>query len=266
MELLGKSLEQLKRIYQIFTLKTVAQIGYQMMNIMEFIHSKHIIHRDIKPDNFVMGLEGKNNILFLVDFGLAKKYRSYTTLEQYPLIKKKKLTGTARYASIHALEGFEQSRRDDLESIGYVLIYLLKGNLPWQGVKIKTGDEKYKNILEKKRNTSAKELSNGIPEFEEYITYTRSLEYTDAPDYRRLKGLFRRMIENNQMKMDWIYDWTTDKDLEERIKTDLSPSLLEDDVNDYLSKDITSDLNKSSASDYTKFKETDKVESCCCIV
>ena len=117
MQLLDKSLEDLINKYNTFSIKTVAILGYQMVNILQYIHDRHIIHRDIKPDNFVMGAQEDNAKLYILDFGLAKKYRSSRTLVQYPYVKKKKLTGTARYASIHALEAYEQSRRDDLESM-----------------------------------------------------------------------------------------------------------------------------------------------------
>ena len=123
MQLMGKSLEDLINIKKTFPLKTVCLVGYQMITVLEYIHNKHIVHRDLKPDNFVVGLNELAKYLYLLDFGLAKKYRSSTTLKHYPLINKKKLTGTARYASINALRGYEQSRRDDLESAGYVLMY-----------------------------------------------------------------------------------------------------------------------------------------------
>ena len=121
MQLLGKSLEELLMERKNFSLKTVCMLGYQMINTLEFIHERHIFHRDVKPDNFVMGLDELSENVYLIDFGLAKKYRSMTTLIQYPLTKKDKLTGTARYASINALKGYEHSRRDELESVGYIL-------------------------------------------------------------------------------------------------------------------------------------------------
>ena len=151
MQLLGKSLEDIFNLKSKFSIKTVTMLGYQMVSVLQYIHDRHIIHRDIKPDNFVMGCNDKNARVYLLDFGLAKKYRSSKTLIQYPYIKKNKLTGTARYASIHALEEMEQSRRDDLESTGYVLMYFLRGSLPWQGLKVKTKEDRFKKILEKKK-------------------------------------------------------------------------------------------------------------------
>ena len=220
MQLLGKSLENLLLERKMFSLKTVCMLGYQMINILEFIHEKHIVHRDIKPDNFVMGLEELSNMVYLVDFGLAKKYRSMTTLIQYPMIKKDKLTGTARYASINALKGYEHSRRDDLESIGYLLIYFLKGKLPWQGINAKTKEEKYIKILEKKIEINSNELCDGIPtEFVEFLEYIKNLEYNDKPEYEMLRHLFDNIMKKNKFNYDYIYDWTTLEEIESRNNT-----------------------------------------------
>ncbi len=113
MQLLGKDLEKYIKEYSKLSLKTVCQLGVQIITAIENIHKNHIIHSDIKADNFVMGLNKDNDKLFVIDFGLSRKYRSSKTLKHYPLVNKKSLTGTARYASIHAMQGYEQSRRDD---------------------------------------------------------------------------------------------------------------------------------------------------------
>ena len=218
MELMGKSLEELFNKRQKFSVKTTALLAYQMITVLQFIHDKHIIHRDIKPDNFVMGLNKQNANLYLLDFGLAKKYRSSKTLEQYPYIKKKKLTGTARYASIHALEEMEQSRRDDLESVGYVLMYFLRGNLPWQGLKIKSKEDRYKKILDKKKETTSEQLCKNFPEeFREYLEYSRNLEYKEEPKYEKLRNKFYNLVCNKLGEsFDFVYDWTTESDLKKR--------------------------------------------------
>ena len=213
MELMGKSLEDLFENLpnKKMSIRCVCNLGYQMIDIMEYIHNKHIIHRDIKPDNFVMGKGAKSKYLFLLDFGLSKKYRSSTTLKHYPLIKRKKLTGTARYASINALNGMTQSRRDDLEAIGYVLMYFLIGKLPWQGMVNKNKDERYLRIMEVKRDTTPEQLCKGFPsEFERYISYTRNLEYEEQPDYDLLKNLFLKVLKDEGYNLDYYYDWDND--------------------------------------------------------
>ena len=213
MELMGKSLEDLfeNSMNKKMSLRCVCNLGYQMIEIMEYIHNKHIIHRDIKPDNFVMGRGSKIKQLFLLDFGLSKKYRSSSTLKHYPLIKRKKLTGTARYASINALNGITQSRRDDLEAIGYVLMYFLKGRLPWQGMVNKNKEQRYLKIMETKRDTTPEELCKGFPaEFERYVSYTRNLEYEQDPDYEMLKDLFKKVLRDEGYILDYYYDWDVD--------------------------------------------------------
>jgi len=218
MQLLGRSLEELFNKRQKFTTKTTSLLAYQMITVLQYIHDKHIIHRDIKPDNFVMGINKQNAVLYLLDFGLAKKYRSSKTLEQYPYIKKKKLTGTARYASIHALEEMEQSRRDDLESVGYVLMYFLRGSLPWQGLKIKSKEDRYKKILDKKKETSSEQLCKGFPEeFKDFLEYAKNLEYTEEPKYEKYKNKFYNLVTNKlEENFDYVYDWTTPNDLKKR--------------------------------------------------
>jgi serine/threonine protein kinase len=175
-----------------------------------------------------MGANENNAHLYILDFGLAKKYRSSKTLKQYPLIKKKKLTGTARYASIHALEELEQSRRDDLESVGYVLLYFLRGSLPWQGLKIKSKEDRYKKILDKKKETSSENLCEGFPEeFREFVEYTRNLDYYEQPDYEMLRNKFFNLITKKLGEtFDYIYDWTTESDIKKRKieGPDLAPS------------------------------------------
>ena len=284
MQLLDKSLEDLINKYSTFSIKTVAMLGYQMVNILQYIHDKHIIHRDIKPDNFVMGAKEDNAKLYILDFGLAKKYRSSRTLVQYPYIKKKKLTGTARYASIHALEAYEQSRRDDLESVGYVLMYFLRGNLPWQGLKVRSKEDRYKRILEKKRETTTEDLCKDFPrEFFEYVDYTRNLEYEENPDYDFLRKKFTDVLKELNEEMDYIYDWTTGTDLKKRVNKKKEKEKSEvDSGNDKKEKDEEKDLESNHHDDQIdriatrqiKRNETneisrekgeeDKVESVCC--
>jgi casein kinase 1 len=127
------------------------------------VHQERLIHRDIKPDNFLIGSSGANkDKVFIIDFGLAKCYTN-SQGEHIPWKDRKNLTGTARYASLHTHNGIEQSRRDDLECIGHVILYLLQGSLPWQGLPGKNKDEKYKAIKESKLAIPLAELCKDHP-------------------------------------------------------------------------------------------------------
>jgi serine/threonine protein kinase len=208
MELLGPSLEDLfNRCGRKFSLKTVLMIADQMLKRIEYLHSKNFMHRDIKPDNFLIGTGKKSNIIYMIDFGLAKKYRDHKHVH-IPYRDNKHLTGTARYASINNHLGIEQSRRDDLESLGYVLMYFNRGSLPWQGLKARTKLEKYNKICEKKTSTGIKALCEGFPsEFSTYINYCRSLGFEDKPDYQYLRKLFRDLFVRMGYELDYQFDW-----------------------------------------------------------
>ncbi|KAJ6658937.1 hypothetical protein lerEdw1_019574 [Lerista edwardsae] len=236
MELLGPSLEDLFNFCsRKFSLKTVLLLADQMISRIEYIHSKNFIHRDVKPDNFLMGLGKKGNLVYIIDFGLAKKYRDARTHQHIPYRENKNLTGTARYASINTHLGIEQSRRDDLESLGYVLMYFNLGSLPWQGLKAATKRQKYERISEKKMSTPIEVLCKGypckfvcvcvcvcvcahmcsdfntqrvcIPEFSTYLNFCRSLRFDDKPDYSYLRQLFRNLFHRQGFSYDYVFDW-----------------------------------------------------------
>ncbi|XP_051981058.1 casein kinase I-like, partial [Xyrauchen texanus] len=147
--------------------------------------------------------------LFLIDFGLAKKYRDNRTRQHIPYREDKNLTGTARYASINAHLGIEQSRRDDMESLGYVLMYFNRTSLPWQGLKAATKKQKYEKISEKKMSTPVEVLCKGFPaEFAMYLNYCRGLRFEEAPDYMYLRQLFRILFRTLNHQYDYTFDWT----------------------------------------------------------
>ncbi|KAF7684689.1 putative casein kinase I like protein [Astathelohania contejeani] len=210
MELLGPSLEELF-VYcgRKFEYKTVLMLGGLMLSRIEFIHYKHYIHRDIKPDNFVFGNDESNmHTLYLIDLGLVKQFRNPKTYTHINMRTGKSLTGTARYASLNTHQGYEQSRRDDLESMGYCLIYFLKGKLPWQGMPGKTKAEKYENIKKYKENISINELcSNLPPPILKFMMYVRHLGFEEMPNYLYLKDLFNEAMKENKFKYDYEFDW-----------------------------------------------------------
>jgi len=208
-DLLGKSLEDLfNDTGRRFSLKTALMLADQLLCRLEIIHTKCFIHRDIKPDNFLVGRGSRRHMVYVIDFGLAKLYRDPRTHRHIPYREGKNLTGTARYASINTHMGIEQSRRDDLESLGYVLMYFLRGSLPWQGLKANTKQQKYERILERKISTSTEMLCKGFPaEFRSYFEHVRSLRFDDRPDYDYLKRLFRELFFRKGYSYDNIFDW-----------------------------------------------------------
>ncbi|XP_071441664.1 casein kinase I-like, partial [Hetaerina americana] len=210
MDLLGPSLEDLFNFCsRRFTLKTVLMLADQMIARIEYVHLKCFIHRDIKPDNFLMGIGRHCNKLFLIDFGLAKKFRDPRSRLHIGYREDKNLTGTARYASINAHLGIEQSRRDDMESLGYVLMYFNRGSLPWQGLKAATKKQKYEKISEKKMSTPVEVLCKGFPaEFAMYLNYCRGLRFEGGPDYMYLRQLFRILFRTLNHQYDYTFDWT----------------------------------------------------------
>nr|CAB3474037.1 unnamed protein product [Digitaria exilis] len=207
-------------IYLGTNIQTNEEVAIKLINRVEFVHCKSFLHRDIKPDNFLMGLGRRANQVYIIDFGLAKKYRDTSTHQHIPYRENKNLTGTARYASVNTHLGIEQSRRDDLESLGYVLMYFLRGSLPWQGLKAGTKKQKYEKISEKKVATSIEGLCRGYPsEFASYFHYCRSLRFDDKPDYSYLKRLFRDLFIREGFQFDYVFDWTILKYQQSQIAT-----------------------------------------------
>lgn len=221
-DLLGPSLEDLfNHCGRKFQLKTVLLLADQLISRLEYIHSKNYLHRDIKPDNFLIGLGKKENIAYVIDFGLAKKYRDSKTHRHIPYNEHKNLTGTARYASINTHLGIEQSRRDDLESLGFVLLYFLRGSLPWQGLAAKTKKEKYDKISNKKMSVPISKLCENLPaEFQSYLQYCRDLKFEDKPDYNYLRRMFKELYHRKGYHADFVFDWTADaRDSEHKSST-----------------------------------------------
>ncbi|KAJ3716083.1 kinase-like protein [Lentinula raphanica] len=210
-DLLGPNLEDLfDMCNRKFSVKTVCMAAKQMVTRVQAIHDKSLIYRDIKPDNFLIGVPGSKtaNTIHIIDFGMAKHYRDPKTKIHIPYRERKSLSGTARYMSINTHLGREQSRRDDLESLGHVFMYFLRGGLPWQGLRAATNKQKYEKIGEKKQTTPISELCEGFPEeFAIYMNYVRKLGFEEAPDYDFLRELFTKVLQSQGETDDGVYDW-----------------------------------------------------------
>eukprot|EP00931_Biecheleriopsis_adriatica_P097082 TRINITY_DN7083_c2_g1_i1.p1 TRINITY_DN7083_c2_g1~~TRINITY_DN7083_c2_g1_i1.p1 ORF type:complete len:402 (+),score=100.42 TRINITY_DN7083_c2_g1_i1:47-1252(+) len=210
MDLLGPSIDMYFKHCGKFSLKTVLLLAPQIIDRLEYVHSCGLLYRDIKPHNFLMGLGEKANRVYIVDFGLAKKYIDKKG-EHIKCSQKKKsgVTGTVRYSSVNVHEGLDASRRDDLEATGYMLIHLLRGDLPWLGLKAKSKRSKHKAIGRVKMETSDEDLCRGYPkEFCDYLSYCRKLGFDEKPDYAHLRDLFSKLFDKQEFKDDGKFDWT----------------------------------------------------------
>jgi casein kinase 1 len=208
MQPLGSSLENIhtEQCCSKFTLKTTLMLGIQMFDLLRALHESSYVHRDLKPDNFLMDLE--NRYVYLIDFGLAKRFKTADNIHIKPRDGKKML-GTARYASANCHAGIELSRRDDMESLMYLLVYFLKGSLPWQGLICPNKDEKYKKIGAMKAALSPEKICEGVPaEFKNFLQYVKSLEFKEKPNYHYLRGLLVELFKRMEYSFDYKYDWT----------------------------------------------------------
>ena len=209
-ELLGESIYFLWKNKE-FDIKNkindLCLIAIQCLERIKYIHSKNTIHRDIKPFNFLFGKKDPK-LIYLIDFGIAKKYRSSRTGKHIKFQMNQKVSGSLRYMSINSNDFYEQSRRDDLESLGYMLIYLIKKTLPWMYVEylnIKKM-EKYIKVKNLKLSTLPEELCSGFPkEFCDYIKYCRNLSFEQEPNYNYLQNLFLEVIKKNEKISDSKY-------------------------------------------------------------
>ena len=226
-DLLGPSLEDLFNFCsRRFSLKTVLILADQLLHRLEYIHSRDIIHRDVKPQNILMGMEKYGNQVYITDLGLATERRDVQIKADPTGAVRRHLIGTGRFASINGHLGIRecpsldfstqilnilpvQDRCDDLESLGYMLLYFLRGSLPWQGVTAKDHAQKDDLVLEKKKTMSTKDLCRDLPkEFETYFNHIRSFDFNETPTYTYLRKIFRNLFAREGFERDHVFDWT----------------------------------------------------------
>ena len=196
-----------------FTLKDICLISIQCITRLESVHNKGIIHCDIKPENFSIGLKDKR-IIYLIDFGLSKKYRSDRTKRHIQFNITKTMCGTARYASMNALSGLQLSRRDDLESLSYMILYFLLKKLPWQGITAKNLEKRYKKIYDKKAELEKWDKFKELPtQIQNFVKYCRSLGFSQDPDYKLMKSYFYDLMNINNFYDDKNFSWILDKSI-----------------------------------------------------
>ncbi len=226
MELLGPSLDKYFKIcHKQFSLDTTIQLGIEMVKRIEYVHSKGYLHRDIKPNNFLLGKFSRemsiDNTLYIIDFGLSKSFLDPDTNKHYSLKDDRRFVGTPRYAGLNTHLGVRQSRRDDLESIMFILIYFLKSELPWQGVKAKTKSEKKRKIMRKKKAVNNIDLCENLPkEFNICLDYIREIKFDEKPNYKYICSLLLRVRdENTRSDLEWNVMFMSSKSLLKEINS-----------------------------------------------
>lgn len=214
LDLMGPSLQDLFNfVGSGFSLSTVLQIGHQIFDIIEYVHSCNFIHRDLKPANFLVGRNDRATEVQLIDFGLAKRYWSHKSGQHIPYRKKKTsgVIGSARYASINAHSGIELSRRDDIESIAYMLIYFMRAGLPWQYLDPPppTREQKNARIGQMKSSCKYEVLCEGLPSlFASILMMAQCLEFEESPSYRLIHSFMTVTAERANIECNGVFDWT----------------------------------------------------------
>ena len=255
-ELLGKSIDKI--FYEKnrkFSMKDCCMIGIQILDRLEYIHSKCFIHRDIKADNFLVGLKNKA-IIYIIDFGLAKQYKSRKTGKHVKYTINKKWSGTSRFASANTLRGVEPSRRDDLESFCYLLLYLMKGSLPWDNINEELEINEILIIYKMKQYMTPEMLFRDLPlEMIKFYKYCKNLEFEQKPNYDFLRSLLINILNNigeqNDLHFSWIlpmvlnksksgFIFNNPKDKENNNKKDIPK------ITNYNSKEQKKDLKRKN--------------------
>ena len=208
MSLHSRDLGYLSRKMGKFSLKTIVMLAERMIDILDNIHKRGVLHRDIKPENILVGKKTNSREVYLVDFGISKFFKD-SLGRHLKFSEGKKFVGTCRYSSLAAHKGKEIGRKDDLENLGYVLVYLFNGMLPWQKYTF-AEEDKYMKVGALKEATKVEALCHNLPEeFHQYFEYIRHLEYYDKPDYKYLKSLFYNLASSERFNFDYKWDWLT---------------------------------------------------------
>ena len=210
MELLGPSLQELYRYCERrLSLKAVLLLAEQMISRLELCHNYDYVHRAVKPGHFLIGRNTSAHLVYLIGMETSKRYRDPVTQLHIPYSEGHNTHCEARFASINRLMGIQPSRRDDMESLGYVLLYFLCGGLPWDHSIAQDPRNASQVVLDMKTNTSTETLCRTAPrEFALYLNYCRALRFDMQPDYKYLKSLFRTLFERENYIEDYLYDWT----------------------------------------------------------
>ena len=270
--LLGKSindiwLENNKKL----NLKDTCIFAIQAISLLEYVHSKNYLHRDIKPANFLVG-NPDNAQLYLIDFGNARKYKSSKTGKHIKLVKSNKVYGSLIFLSTNALKGIEQTRKDDLEALGYVIIYLYIGSLPWSSFKHKNLYQVILKTREEREKISTESICEGMPnEMNIYMNYVNNLKYEECPDYEYLRKLFWNVLKKigeNKLLFSWVDRNISPKIITSKSRNRSPKNICYKLIKKYSNKDILSPnikmqinnndenfINNMNKSEFLKIKE-----------
>ena len=163
-----------------------------------------------------MGIGKRSHLVNVINFGLVKKFREATTHLHIPYGENRSFVGTARYTSINTHLGIEQACRDDLELLAYILLYFLRGALPWQDMRTNAKKQKRDNIMKQKMSIPIDDLCRGfLSEFGIFLSYARTLDFDDKPDYSYLRKLFRDLLFHQGFQYDYIFDWNVQRNVQD---------------------------------------------------